>query len=112
MRRVSLNSQGPKLRRILPPDRCPSGLVGLPFVVFAALLVHAARGFEDVLRIEAAEGAGLENLIYGVLRDHHPLRRVPHRQRLVERAIDKPDEPSPRTRTGQKTQRLYLSSDC
>ena len=23
------------------------------------------RGFEDVLRIEAAEGAGLENLIYG-----------------------------------------------
>ena len=60
----------------------------MPFVVLATLLVHAARGFEDVLRIEAAEGAGLENLIYGVLGDHHPLRRVPHRQRLVERAID------------------------
>ena len=97
MRRASLNSEGQKPRRVLPLDRRPSGLVGVPFVVLAALFVHAAGGFEDVLRIEAAEGAGLENLIHGVLRDHHPLRRVRHRQRLVERAVNYPDNPSSRT---------------
>ena len=34
------------------------------FVMLAALAVHAARGFEDVLRVEAAEGSCLENLVY------------------------------------------------
>jgi len=38
-------------------------IFGVTFVVFAALAVHTARGFEDVLRVEAAEGSGLEDLV-------------------------------------------------
>ena len=34
------------------------------FVMLAALAVHAARGFEDILRVEAAEGPGLEDLVH------------------------------------------------
>jgi len=34
------------------------------FVVFAALAVHAVGGFEDVLRVEAAEGSCLEYLVH------------------------------------------------
>ena len=60
---------------------------GVALVVFAALAVHAAGGFEDVFRVKAAEGAGLQDLIHGVLGDHHPLRRVRHRERLVQRAV-------------------------
>jgi hypothetical protein len=37
---------------------------GIAFVVFTALAVHAARGFEDVLRVEAAEGSRLQNLVH------------------------------------------------
>jgi hypothetical protein len=37
---------------------------GVAFVVFAALAVHAARGFENVLRVEAAEGSCLEDLVH------------------------------------------------
>jgi hypothetical protein len=33
------------------------------FVVFAALAVHTARGFEDVLRVEAAEGSRFQDLV-------------------------------------------------
>ena len=44
---------------------CTIALVfGVAFVVLAALAVHAARGFEDVLRVEAAEGSGLEHLVH------------------------------------------------
>jgi hypothetical protein len=46
-----------------------------------------------------------------VLGDHHPLRRVRYRKRFVERAIENPDDPSSRTRTGQEPQRPHLSSD-
>jgi hypothetical protein len=35
---------------------------GVAFVVFTALAVHAACCFEDVLRVEAAEGSRLQNL--------------------------------------------------
>jgi hypothetical protein len=66
-------------------------------VVLAALAVHAAGGFADILRVEALEGAGLKDLIHGVLRDHHPLRRVRHGQRLVESTVDDPDYPPSRT---------------
>jgi hypothetical protein len=69
----------------------------VPLVVLAALVVHAAGGFEDILRIEAPESASLEDLIHGVLGDHHPLRRMRHWQRLVERAVNYPDKPSSRT---------------
>ena len=86
------------------------GVSGVPFVVFAALAVHATGCFEDVLRVEAPEGAGIEDLINGVLGDHHPLRRVRHRQRLVQHAVEDPDDPSPRTRTGHKAQRQYPST--
>ena len=37
---------------------------GVAFVVFAALAVHAACGFEDVLRVEAAEGSCLQDLVH------------------------------------------------
>jgi hypothetical protein len=37
---------------------------GMAFVVFTALAVHAARGFQDVLRVEAAEGSRLQNLVH------------------------------------------------
>jgi hypothetical protein len=42
--------------------------------MLAALAVHAAGGFEDISRIEAAEGASLKDLVHGVFRNHHPLR--------------------------------------
>src|SRR5215217_3580252 len=71
---------------------------GVAFVVFAALAIHAAGGLEHVLWVEAAQGAGLQDLIHGVLGDHHPLRRVRHRQRLVEEPVKAPDHPPPRTR--------------
>src|SRR5215203_5740049 len=48
-------------------------------VVFAALAVHAAGGLQYILRVEAAQCAGLQDLIHGVLGDHHPLRCVRHR---------------------------------
>jgi hypothetical protein len=51
-------------------------VICVAFVVLAALAVHAARGFEDILRVEAAEGSGLEDLVYRVLGDHHPLGRM------------------------------------
>jgi hypothetical protein len=38
-------------------------LSGVAFVVLAALAVHAAGGFENVLRIEALQGAGIEDLL-------------------------------------------------
>jgi hypothetical protein len=44
---------------------------GVAFVVFAALAVHAAGGLEDILRVQAAERAGLEDLIHRMLGDHH-----------------------------------------
>ena len=68
------------------------------FVVLAALAVHTTRGFEDVLRVEATERSGLEDLFHGVLGDHHPLGRVWYWQRFIERAIEDPDYPPPRTR--------------
>jgi hypothetical protein len=34
------------------------------FVVLAALAVHAACGFENVLRVEAVEGSCLEDLVH------------------------------------------------
>jgi hypothetical protein len=37
---------------------------GVALVVFAALAVHAAGCFEDVLRVEAAECSCLEDLIH------------------------------------------------
>jgi hypothetical protein len=52
---------------------------GVAFVVLTALAVHATRGFQDVLGVEAAECSGLEDLVYRMLGDHHPLRRVRHR---------------------------------
>ena len=84
----------------LEPDRSTLRIPSVPLLVFAALAVHPTRRFEDVLRVEAPEGAGLQDLIHRVLGDHHPLSRVRHGQRLVERAIDQPDDPSSRTRTG------------
>ena len=67
------------------------------FVMLAALAVHAARGFEDILRVEAAEGSCLENLVHRVLGDHHPLSRMWDGQRFIESAIEHPDYPPPRT---------------
>jgi len=32
--------------------------------MLAALAVHTASGFEDVLGVEAAEGSGLEDLVH------------------------------------------------
>jgi hypothetical protein len=93
LRRTSARAGRKRLRTALK-------IPGVPLVVFAALAVHASGGFKDVLRVEAAEGAGLQDLIHGVLRDHHPPRRVRHGQRLVERAVDDPHHPSSRTRTG------------
>jgi hypothetical protein len=37
---------------------------GVALVVFAALAVHAACGFENVLRVEATEGSCLEDLVH------------------------------------------------
>src|SRR5215210_9027111 len=51
---------------------------GVVFVVLAALAIHAAGGLENVLRVEAAQGTRLQNLLDGVFGDHHPLRRVRH----------------------------------
>jgi hypothetical protein len=73
------------------------------FIVLAALVVHAAGGLEDVLGVEAAEGAGFEDLIHGVLRDHHPLRRVRHGQGLARSPVEKPHYPPSRARAGQKS---------
>jgi hypothetical protein len=77
---------------------------GVALVVFAALAVHAARGFEDVLRVEAAEGSCLQDLIHRVLGDHHPLSRMRDGQRSVDSAIQDPDYPPSRTRIGHETQ--------
>ena len=85
------------------PELAP-GFRLVAFVVFAALAIHAAGGFEHVLRVEAGESASFQDLIHGVLRDHHPLRRVRHRKRLVQRTIDNPHDPTSRTRTGHKLQ--------
>ncbi len=41
------------------PEEDLPGILRVALVVLAALAVHAAGGFEDVLRVEAAEGAGL-----------------------------------------------------
>jgi predicted Zn-dependent protease with MMP-like domain len=78
--------------------------------VLATLAVHAAGGFEDILRVEALEGAGLQNLLDGVFRDHHPLRRVRHRQWLAQSPVDYPHYPPPRARTRQEPQRPRLLS--
>ncbi|MEJ7630928.1 MAG: hypothetical protein WKF28_00340 [Rubrobacteraceae bacterium] len=81
----------------IPATRlAPSPVLRVVFVVFAALAVHAAGGFEDIFRVEAFESAGLQDLIHGVLRDHHPLRRVRQRQRPVEHAAHDPYYPPPR----------------
>jgi hypothetical protein len=72
--------------------------------MFAALVVHAARGFEDVLRIEAAEGSCLEDLIHRVLGDHHPLSRMRDGQWSIDGAVQDPDYPPSRTRTGHEAQ--------
>ncbi len=61
-----------------PRDRLPLRSSCVPLVVLAALAVHAAGGFEDVLRVEAAQSAGFQDLIHGVLRDHHPFGSVRH----------------------------------
>ena len=81
-----------------------SRVFGVAFVVFAALAVHAAGGFEDVLRVEAAECSCLEDLVNRVLGDHHPLSRMRDGQRSIDGAIEDPDYPPSRTRTGHKTQ--------
>ena len=57
----------------------PLRIPGVAFVVLAALAVHAAGGLQNVLRVEAAQRAGLQYLIHRVIGDHHPLRRVRHR---------------------------------
>ena len=67
------------------------------FVVFAALAVHTARGFEDVLRVEAAEGSRFQDLADRVLGDHHPLSRMRDGQRFIDGAIEDPDCPPYRT---------------
>ena len=77
---------------------------GVTFVVFAALAVHAPGGLEHVPRMEAAEGTCLEDLIHRVLGDHHPLRRVRNRQRLVEDPIKDPYHPPPQPGPGHETQ--------
>src|SRR3712207_3199550 len=121
----SLSARGARRERLSEPGssnrsivgvyralrRLPSGFLGVALVVLAALAVHAPRGLQDVLRVEAAEGAGLQDLIHGVLGDHHPLGSVRHRQRLVEGAVEDPDGPPSRSRTGQKAQSAHLSSD-
>ena len=76
----------------------------LALIMFAALTVHAACGFEDVLRVEAAEGSCLEDLVHRVLGDHHPLSRMRDGQRSIDGAIEDPDYPPSRTRTGHETQ--------
>jgi hypothetical protein len=82
----------------IPATRpAPLPVLRVVFVVLAALAVHAAGGFEDVFWVEAFEGAGLQDLIHGVLRYHHPLRRMWQRQRLVEHAAHDPYYPPPRT---------------
>jgi hypothetical protein len=40
------------------------GVFGVAFVMFAALAVHAAGGFENVLGVEAAEGSCLKDLVH------------------------------------------------
>lgn len=81
------------------------------FVVFAALGVHAAGGFEDVRGVEAPEGAGVEDLIHGVLGDHHPPGGVGHGERLAENAIENPYDPPTLPRPGQEPQRPHLRSE-
>jgi hypothetical protein len=80
------------------------GVFGVAFVMFAALAVHAAGGFEDVLRVEAAQGSRLQDLIHRVLGDHHPLSSVRDGKRFIDGAIEDPDYAPSRTRTGHKTQ--------
>jgi hypothetical protein len=75
------------------------------FVVFAALGVHAAGGIQNVRRVEASEGAGVEDLIHGVFGDPHPLGGVRHGEGLVEGAIDRPHDPSSGLRAGEEIQR-------
>src|SRR5215217_4988840 len=72
--------------------------------MFAALAVHAARSFENVLRVEAAEGSCLQDLVHRVLGDHHPPSRMRDGQRSVNGAIEDPDYPPSRTRTGHEAQ--------
>jgi hypothetical protein len=74
------------------------------FVVFAALGVHAAGGFENVGGVKAPEGAGVENLVHGMLGDHHPLGGVFDGEGLVERTIENPHDPSPRLGSGKEPQ--------
>jgi hypothetical protein len=80
----------------------------VPLVVFAALAIHAAGGFEYILWVEAVEGSGLQYLIHGVLGDHHPRGSVRHWKRLVRDPVDDPDHPPSRTRSGQEPQESYL----
>jgi hypothetical protein len=77
---------------------------GVAFIMLAALAIHAAGGFEDILRIEAAEGSCLEDLIHRVLWDHHPLSSMCDGQWLIDGAIEDPDCPPSRTRTGHEAQ--------
>ena len=76
------------------------------FVVLAALPVHAAGGFQDVLRVEAAERPCLENLIHRVFGDHHPLGSMRDGQRSIDGAAEDPDYPPSRARTGHEAQEL------
>ncbi len=80
------------------------GVFGVAFVVFAALAVHAARSFENILRVEAAEGSCLQDLVHRVLGDHHPFSSMRDGQRFIDGAIEDPDYPPSRTRTGHETQ--------
>src|SRR5215203_2984176 len=84
---------------------------GVAFVMFAALAVHPAGGFENVLRVEAAECSCLENLVHRVLGDHHPLSSMRDGQRFIDGAIEGPDYPSTRTRTGHEAQ-VLTSAGC
>ncbi len=80
----------------------------MPLVVLLTLAVHPAGRFEHILWMQAVQGSGFEDLLHGVLRDHHPLRRVRDRQRLAQRPAVNPDYPTPRLRTGKEPQILYL----
>ena len=79
-------------------------VIGVAFIMLAALAVHAAGGFENVLRVEAAQGSCLQDLVHRVLGDHHPLSSVRDGKRFIDGAIEDPDYPPSRTRTGHEAQ--------
>jgi hypothetical protein len=83
-------------------------IFGVLLVVLAALAVHAVGGPEYILKVEAAQGAGLQDLMHRMFRKYHPLRHVWDRQRLVEDPIEHPHYPPPRTGNRTRNSSTYL----